>query len=75
MHEITVRPGTADAAQIALLRLPVGEPGSGNARYAAAMYFYKRGEISADLLEVYRKCCKFDAEDPQAVARYEGVTG
>jgi hypothetical protein len=35
------------------------------------MYFYKRGEISTDLLEVYRKCCKFDAEDPVDLARYE----
>ena len=74
MHGIKVRTGTEDEVQMEYLRTPVGAPGSGNARYAAAMYFYKRGAISADLLEVYRKCCKFDHEDPLAVARYEDLT-
>lgn len=75
MFGITVRPGTEDERQMLLLNEPLGLPGSGNTRYSAAMYFYKRGEISADLLEVYRKCCKFDAEDPVKVARYERVRG
>lgn len=47
--------------------------GSGQARYSAAMYFYNLGFISADLLEIYRRCCKFDHEDPMALARLEKV--
>ncbi len=74
MHGIKVRTGTDDEMQMEYLKTPVGAPGSGNARYAAAMYFYKRGMLSAELLEVYRKCCKFDHEDPHAMARYEKLT-
>ena len=59
--------------QKSLLREPVGEPGSGYRRYTAAMYFHKRGEISLELLEVYRRCCKFDHEDPMEVARHDGI--
>ncbi|MGB5556807.1 MAG: hypothetical protein WBN04_02230 [Paracoccaceae bacterium] len=71
MLGIRVRKGTEDEAQMKMLTTPLGLPRSGYERYAAAMYFYKRGEISADLLEVYRKCCKSDAEDPLELARYE----
>ena len=56
-----------------LLRRPVGEPGSGAARYGAAMFFYNRGEVSGEMLEIYRRCCKFDHEDPLLLARLEGV--
>ncbi len=56
-----------------LLFKPVGEPGTGYMRYSAAMFFHMRGEISVDLLEMYRRCCKFDHEDPIAVARYNGI--
>lgn len=59
--------------QLDLLRTPVGNPASGYARYAAAMYFYKAGQISHSLLEMYRRCCKLDHEDPLAVARHDGV--
>jgi len=59
--------------QKSLLREPVGAPGSGYMRYTAAMYFHKRGEISLELLEVYRRCCKFDQEDPMEVARHDGI--
>lgn len=59
--------------QRALLNSPVGAPGSGADRYAAAMYFYRRGALSGELLEIYRRCCKFDAEDPVDLAEYEGV--
>ena len=71
MLGIKVQKGTEDEAQMRMLATPLGIPRSGYERYAAAMYFYRRGEVSADLLEVYRKCCKFDGEDPLDLARYE----
>lgn len=60
-------------AQRRLLTLPVGQPGSGAARYAAAMFFYQQKLMSAELLEIYRRCCKLDAEDPVDLAAFEGV--
>jgi hypothetical protein len=67
--------GTAEFDwQKALLFSEVGAPGSGAARYAAAMYFYNQARMSAEMLEIYRRCCKFDFEDPIDVAKYEGVT-
>ena len=62
-----------DARQGAFLNLPVGQKGSGGARYAAAMYFYQQGKMSAEVLEIYRRCCKDDAEDPVDLARFEGL--
>jgi hypothetical protein len=59
--------------QLALLHMPVGIPGSGYARYQAAMYFHTLGRIGDELLEIYRICCKLDDEDPVAVARHEGI--
>ncbi len=56
-----------------LLHTAVGEPGSGYIRYAAAMYFYKLGRLSGDLLEVYRICSKFDFDDPVERAKQEGI--
>ena len=50
-----------------------GAPGSGARRYAAAMYFFNRGEMTAEMLEIYRCCSKFDHEDPIKVAKYEAV--
>ncbi|MEM5491617.1 hypothetical protein [Hoeflea sp. AS16] len=58
-----------DKQQLALLTLPLGEPGSGMSRYGAAMYFYQRGKLDADRLEAYRICCNLDDEDPEAVIR------
>ncbi|MBN9232419.1 MULTISPECIES: hypothetical protein [Phyllobacteriaceae] len=55
--------------QWALVNTPLGEAWSGRARYAAAMYFYKRGEMDAETLEVYRICSRLDAEDPLAIIR------
>ena len=65
--------GLETARNRALLALPVGQPGSGAARYGAAMYFHQRGEMSGALLEIYRRCCKLDAEDPRDLARFEGI--
>ena len=59
--------------QLHLLATPVGRARSGYARYGAAMYFYQRGKLSKDVLEMYRRCCKLDKEDPLAVAVHDGI--
>jgi hypothetical protein len=46
-----------------LILTPTGEEWSGRTRYAAAMYFYRKGEMSADVLEIYRICSRIDHED------------
>jgi hypothetical protein len=56
-----------------LVRTPLGEAWSGRTRYAAAMYFYKRGEMPAEALEVYRLCSRLDHQDPLAIMRERGV--
>ncbi len=61
------------AEQWALINTPLGEEWSGRTRYAAAMYFHKAGEMSADTLEVYRICARLDAEDPLAILRQRGI--
>jgi len=61
------------AEQWALVNTSLGEPWSGRTRYAAAMYFYKRGEMSAESLEVYRLCSRLDSEDPLSIIRDRGV--
>lgn len=53
-----------DAAQLADLRTPAGPPGSGRLRYAAAMHFYNRGQLSDATLEIYRILSLIDGEDP-----------
>lgn len=62
-------PDKEAAEQWALVNTPLGEPWSGRTRYAAAMYFYKRGEMSAEALEVYRLCSRLDSEDPLPIIR------
>ena len=59
--------------QKALLNSKVGVSGSGYIRYGAAMYFYNQGELSAEMLEIYRRCCKFDKEDPIDLDQFESV--
>lgn len=56
-----------DRRQYALLKTPLGKPGSGMVRYGAAMYFHRSGRLTTDLLEAYRICCKLDHEDVQDV--------
>ena len=46
-----------------LILTPAGEDWSGRARYAAAMYFYRKNEMSAEVLEIYRICSRIDHED------------
>ena len=50
-----------------LLLTPLGIPGSGVTRYAAAMWFFKARKIDSETLEVYRICSKLDSEDPVEV--------
>ena len=57
----------------ALVNTPLGQSWSGRARYAAAMFFYRRGEMNAETLEVYRICSRLDAEDPLPIIRDRGV--
>ncbi len=57
-------PSEEDRHQLELLGTAFAEPMSGRVRYAAAMYFYQRGMISAECLEVYRICARLDHEDP-----------
>ena len=68
---------TDEEAEIAenfeLVKTPLGEPWSGRTRYAAAMYFYKRGELPPEALEVYRLCSRLDGEDPLSIMRDRGV--
>lgn len=61
------------AEQWALINTPLGEEWSGRTRYAAAMYFHKAGEMSAETLEIYRICARLDAEDPLAILRQRGI--
>jgi hypothetical protein len=37
------------------------------------MYFYNQGILSEAMLEIYRRCCKFDNEDPIDLAEFEKV--
>jgi hypothetical protein len=46
-----------------LILTPAGVEWSGRARYAAAMFFYRAGEMSAEVLEIYRICSRLDDED------------
>ena len=48
----------------AQLTTPLGLPGSGRLRYAAAMSLHRQGRLSPEALEVYRICSPRDAEDP-----------
>jgi hypothetical protein len=61
------------AEQWELVNTPFGEKWSGRTRYAAAMFFYKRDEMSAETLEVYRICARLDSENPLPIIRDRGV--
>jgi hypothetical protein len=69
----TEAPDNEPNEQWELINTPFGETWSGRTRYAAAMYFYKRGELSAEVLEVYRLCSRLDHQDPLAIIRDRGV--
>jgi hypothetical protein len=61
------------AEQWALVNTPLGEHWSGRTRYAAAMFFYKRGLMDAPTLEVYRICSRLDHQDPLPIIRERGA--
>lgn len=74
MGDETGKPPDDEAdEQWALVNTPLGETWSGRSRYAAAMYFFKRGEMDAETLEVYRICSRLDAEDPLPIVRDRGA--
>ncbi len=58
-----------DALHWRLIGTPLGEEWSGRTRYAAAMHLYRTGEMSAEVLEVYRMCSRLDHEDPLPIIR------
>jgi hypothetical protein len=37
------------------------------------MFFYKRNEMTAETLEVYRICARLDSEDPLPIIRDRGA--
>ena len=59
--------------QLDFLLLPVGEPGSGVVRYAAAMHLYQRRLMSDAVLEIFRICAPNDNLDPQAELERLGI--
>lgn len=61
------------AENLALVKTPLGEPWSGRARYAAAMFFYQRGWLDAETLEIYRLSSRLDGQDPLPIMRERGV--
>lgn len=61
-------------SRLADLTCEIGGPGSGKIRYAAAMYFYALQDMPADVLEIYRRCCNDDQEDPVDLLKFEGLS-
>ena len=66
-------PSSAMTDPTAFLHVPLGEPGSGRVRYGAAMALYARGEISAEVLEVYRVAAAHDSRDVAQELRQMGL--
>ena len=56
-----------------LIQTPLNVEWSGRTRYAAAMYFYLRGDLTAEELEVYRICSRLDFEDPLKIMADRGI--
>jgi hypothetical protein len=61
------------ARQLEFLSSPVGEPGSGAVRYAAAMHLYQNDLMSDAALEVFRICAPDDTLDPTEELRRLGI--
>jgi hypothetical protein len=55
------------------LAAPLGQPGSGRQRYAAAMGLHRDGLIGDRVLEVYRIAAARDGDDPLALLLVEGL--
>jgi hypothetical protein len=63
----------ADQEALAGLLTPTGLPGSARQRYAAAMYFNRKGQMSDAALEVFRILSPLDGEDPAGLLRARGL--
>lgn len=61
------------AEQLEFLRMPVGEPGSGIVRYAAAMHLYQNRLMADEVLEIFRICAPDDDLDPHAELARLGI--
>ena len=59
--------------QARFLDAPLSQPGSGRVRYGAAMELYAQGQISAEVLEVYRIASAHDGRDPAVMLREMGL--
>ena len=70
---MTAEANSEIAEQWALINTPLGEDWSGRTRYAAAMFFYKRGLMDAPTLAVYRICSRLDHQDPLSIIRERGA--
>jgi hypothetical protein len=55
------------------LYTPLGVPGSGRQRYAAAMTLHRAGQMSDAALEAYRIASPLDAQDPEELLRVVGA--
>ncbi len=55
------------------LRLPQWVPGGGRRRYAAAMWLHRAGEMSDDILELYRTLALDDRAEPVIELRRAGL--
>ncbi|MGB5871880.1 MAG: dimethylsulfonioproprionate lyase family protein [Albidovulum sp.] len=62
-----------DDAALSQLLTPVGLPGSGRQRYAAAMHFNRKGQMSDAALEVFRILSPLDGEDPVGLLSSRGL--
>lgn len=58
-----------------LLHAPLGEPGSGRVRYAAAMELWVRGMISEGQLDAYRDASPHDGRDPLSMLQERNLAG
>lgn len=64
---------TEDQRALRRLVTPPGQPGSGRVRYAAAMHFNRKGQLSDAALEVFRICSPLDGEDPAPLLAARGL--
>ena len=65
--------GAEAVEQWQLINTPLGEMWSGRTHYAAATYFFERGEMNAETLEVYCICARLDREDHLPITRDRGA--
>lgn len=74
MKDASPTPRDEEQVQYRLLHVPTNVVGSGNTRYAAAMYFHQCGALSSKALEIYRSLAKDDHSDPQDALKSAGCS-